>query len=143
LDGAFRAEIAAHLERFRLAGEDLEIEAPIYVPLAVTLVVCCKLGYFRDQVAQALRRAFSTGRADDGTPGFFAAERFSFGDRVYLSQVVAKAMQVPGIDWIDPTDARFVFRRANDAAAGEIERGYIAMGRLEIPQCLSSPSEPE
>lgn len=134
LDDEFKGEITDFLETYRLTGEDLEIEAPIFVPLAVSLVVCCKPEYFRDQVHQALKRAFAA---------YFARDEFAFGEKVYLSQLVSTAMSVPGIDWVNPADPRFVFRRAYDAPSDEIAKGYIPMGRLEIAQCESSPNDPE
>ncbi|HEY0250365.1 MAG TPA: putative baseplate assembly protein, partial [Kofleriaceae bacterium] len=134
LDDEFRDEIEAFVEQYRLAGEDLEIEPPSYVPLAITLVACCAPGYFRDAVLQALQRAFAA---------YFSPDRFAFGEPVYLSQLIAVAMAVPGVDWVDPTDPAFVFRRANDVASDEIARGYIAMDRLEIAQCDNDRSEPE
>jgi hypothetical protein len=143
VDQAFRDEIAAFIEQFRLAGEDLEIEPPVYVPLTVTLVVCCDDGYFREDVEQALIQAFSTGLTVNNTPAFFSPGQFAFGEPVYLSQVVAAAMAVPGVDWVNPLDPAFVFRRQYDVQTDEITLGYIAMGRLEIAQCETSPNEPE
>jgi predicted phage baseplate assembly protein len=144
VDEAFRDELADFMETYRLAGEDVEIEPPIFVPLSLTLVVCVKQGYFRDQVEQALLKKFSTTTVlSDGTAGFFADDQFTFGDKVYLSRVVGVAMSVPGVDWVDPRDPQFVFQRANELPAGEVDLGYIAMDRLEIPQCENSPSAPE
>jgi hypothetical protein len=143
VDDAFRDEITTFIEQFRLAGEDLEIEPPVFVPLALVLVVCVAPGYFRDQIAQELKKVFSTATRSDGTPAFFAPDQFRFGQPVYLSQVIAAVMSVAGVDWIDPTDPAFVFQRAGEVAAGEIAQGYIAMNRLEIAQCQSSPSAPE
>jgi hypothetical protein len=143
LDEPFRDEITGFIEQFRLAGEDLEIEPPIYVPLKLVLVVCVARGYFRDKIEQELKKVFSTGTRSDGKPAFFAPDQFTFGQPVYLSQVIAAAMSVAGVDWVDPTDPAFVFQRANEVPAGEIALGYLAMNRLEIAQCESSRSAPE
>jgi hypothetical protein len=54
---------------------------------------------------------------------------------VYLSQVIAWAMQVPGVESvsIDDTPPRpNLFRRWGQASDGEIDRGFIPIHRLEI-----------
>jgi hypothetical protein len=143
LDDAFKADLLALLERYRLAGEDLEIEQPIFVPLDLQLVVCVQSGYFREHVEQALLRAFSNQQFLDGTRGFFHPDNFTFGQPVYLSQVIGAAMQVPGVDWVDPEDPSFIFQRFGELPDQEIERGLISMAELEIARLDNSPSLPE
>lgn len=143
LDEAFRQDLVAFMETYRLAGEDLEIELPIFVPLDITLVICVKPGYFRAHVKSALEKVFSNHRNADGTIGFFFPDHFTFGQPVYLSQVVAAAMNVAGVDWVDPEDPRFVFQRFAQLAAGEIAQGYIPMQRLEIARLDNDASFPE
>jgi predicted phage baseplate assembly protein len=143
VDADFKADLARFLEQFRLAGEDLEVEAPIFVPLDLLLVVCVAPGYFSDQVEQALLRAFSNRQFLDGTRGFFHPDNFTFGQPVYLSQVVGAAMQVAGVDWVNPEDPRFIFQRFGELPDGEIARGLIPMEQLEIARCDNSLSLPE
>jgi hypothetical protein len=143
LDEPFREDLAAFMETFRLAGEDLEIELPIFIPLDINLVVCVKRGYFRAHVKRALASVFSNRRNADGTIGFFHPDHFTFGQPVFLSQVVAAAMNVDGVDWVDPEDPDFVFQRFAQLAAGEIAQGFIAMQRLEIARLDNDASVPE
>ncbi len=143
VDAAFEAELVAHLEKFRLAGHDVEIDPPRMVPLDLRLVVCVKPGYFRDKVKAALSDALSAVDLADGRRGFFHPDNFTFGQPVYLSQVVGEAMKVAGVDWVDPTDSRFLFQRFGQPAAGEIANGMISMARLEIARLDNSPSLPE
>src|SRR5439155_20854162 len=98
VDDGFKTQLEAYLERYRLAGEDLEVEGPIFVPLAIQLVVCVKAGYFRDVVETALLTAFSSTTLPDGTRGFFHPDNFTFGQPVYLSRLVSTAMQVDRVD---------------------------------------------
>jgi hypothetical protein len=145
VDAAFKAQLAAYLERYRLAGEDLEVEAPILVPLQIQLVVCVKAGYFRDVVQSALLTAFSSTIAPDGTRGFFFPDNFTFGQPVYLSALVGRTMQVDGVDWVDAdgTNPSFLFQRFGLVPNGEIAAGLIKMDRLEIARCDNSASLPE
>jgi hypothetical protein len=143
VDAEFEADLLAHMERFRLGGHDVEIEPPRQVPLDLRLVVCVKPGYFRDKVLLSLLEAFAAYDLPDGRRGFFHPDNFTFGEPVYLSQVVGQAMKVAGIDWVDPTDPRFVFQRFSQPAAGEITSGLISMARLEIARLDNSASLPE
>ena len=78
-----------------------------------------------------------------GRRGFFHPDNFTFGQPVYLSDVVAAAMRVPGVDWVDPTDHRFVFQRFARPAGDEISTGRISMARLEIARLDNALSLPE
>lgn len=139
LDPAFEARLADFVESYRLAGHDLEFDAPRYVSLDVTLHVCTRPGYFIDDVERRLLQVFGADRLADGRTGFFHADRFSFGEPVYLSAVIAAAMQVPGVAYVAPLR----FQRLGRPAAGEIDSGRIAMGRLEIARLDNDPNAPE
>ncbi|HET7502154.1 MAG TPA: putative baseplate assembly protein [Kofleriaceae bacterium] len=143
VDAAFEAELVAHLERYRLAGHDVEIEPPRMVPLDLRLVACVKPGYFREDVRRGLLSVFAATDLPGGGRGFFHADNFTFGQPVYLSQVIGAAMTVAGVDWVDPTDTRFRFQRFAKPAAGEIASGRIDIARLEIARLDNSPSLPE
>ncbi|HVV86976.1 MAG TPA: putative baseplate assembly protein [Kofleriaceae bacterium] len=144
VDDAFEADLRAFLERYRLAGQDVEIERPILVPLDLVMSVCVAPGYFRSDVRAALLDVFSATRAD-GTPGFFHPDNFTFGQDVYLSQVVAAAMGVPGVVYVDlgRGDPRNRFQRFGVPDRGELEAGRIDLGRLEIARLDNSADEPE
>jgi predicted phage baseplate assembly protein len=142
VDPAFEEDLSRYLERFRLAGYDVEIDGPIFVPLDVALRVCVSPEHFRANVKQALLQRFST--ADlPGAPGtgrgFFHPDNFTFGQPVYLSQIVAAAMEVPGVTWVEVLR----FQRWRERPRGEIEAGRIAFGRLEIARLDNDPNEPE
>ena len=146
VDAAFRARIRNFLEQFRLAAYDLEIEAPIYVPLDIAFTVCVQPGYFRSAVKAALLDVFSAGQFSDGHLGFFHPDNFSFGQPVFLSKIVAAAMQVSGVRWIDTNDippAPNHFKRLGRAAHGETAAGEISFARLEIARLDNDPSQPE
>jgi hypothetical protein len=82
----------------------------------------------------------------DRTRGFFHADNFTFGQPVYLSQIVATAMAVSGVRWIDTASGKGKptrFQRWGEPAHGELAQGQIDMGRLEIARCDNDPSRPE
>jgi hypothetical protein len=146
VDALFEADLRRFLERFRLAGYDLEIDAPHFVPLDIAFSVCAKPGYERSSVKRTLLDVFSNRELRDGRRGFFHPDNFTFGQPVYLSQLIAAAMEVPGVEWIDtsgasPTQNRF--GRWGQPMRGELEAGAITMGRLEIARLDNDPSAPE
>jgi Baseplate J-like protein len=146
VDAPFKVELLAFLERFRLAGEDLEIDTPLFVPLDIEWTVCVQPGYYRSQVKQDLLVVFGSRDLPDGRRGFFHPDNFTFGQPVYLSQMVALAMQVPGVQWVDAEDAPGKpnrFRRWGQSPQGEFDKGEIAMARLEIARLDNDPSLPE
>jgi hypothetical protein len=138
-------ELGDWLEPFRLAGYDLEIAAPVYLPLDIVVTVCVDGDHFREDVAEVLYQEFSTGPLPDGRQGFFHPDRFTFGDSVWLSQVVARCMAVPGVAWVDttPAPAGNRFKRWGAPQGPEVEEGRIRPGDLEIVRCDNDRNAPE
>ena len=145
LDAPFETATTSRLDRYRLAGYDLEVVGPIYVPLDIVLTVCTAPGAWRESVAGALQTVFGTGRLADGTRAFFHPDNYTFGDSVYLSQIVARAMAVPGVRWVDTRreNPRNRLRRWSSNAPDQLESGVLRMGSLEVARCDSNPSVPE
>jgi hypothetical protein len=139
IDPAFEAELGAFLEPYRLAGNDLEIDAPSFVSLEIALRVCVTPGADRSSVRTALTETFSSGDLPGGGRGFFHPDYFSFGEPVYLSKVIAAAMALPGVDYVSVDR----FRRWGEPDRGEIDAGEITLGRLEVARLDSDPSRPE
>ena len=139
IDANFESELREFLERYRLAGHDLEIDGPRFVALDLAFDVCAKPEYFPADVEQRLLQAFTSGALADSTPGFFHADAFTFGTMVSLSAIVARAMRVPGVDFISPRR----FQRWGRTASGELDAGLIRMGRLEIARLDNDANAPE
>jgi len=146
VDADFRDELIQFLEQFRLAGHDLEVDSPRYVPLEIAMTVCVAPGYFSSDVKRALSDRFSNRDLPDGRRGFFHPDRYTFGQSVFLSRLVSAAMEIPGVQWVDLTDrgdGPNRFRRFGEPSHGEFDEGRIDMGRLEIARLDNDPSLPE
>ncbi len=146
VDVNFKAAIREYLEGFRLAGYDVEIEAPAYVPLDMVFSICVEPGYDPSAVRLALLDTFSNRILPNGQRGFFYPDNFGFGDSVYLSQIIATAMAVPGVLWIDTNDVTSSanhFLRYGRAPRGETAAGKITMAPLEIARLDNDPNAPE
>jgi len=82
----------------------------------------------------------------NGQLGFFHPDNFTFGQPVYLSRIIAAAMQVPGVHWVDTDDTPPKpnhFLRWGQASNGETQKGEIDFARLEIARLDNDPNNPE
>ncbi|GAA1857113.1 putative baseplate assembly protein [Myceligenerans crystallogenes] len=141
-DPAHLTEVTAALDVRRMAGVDVELGRPVYVPLEIVLRGCTRPGYLRADVGQQVREVFSSGVRADGGTGFFHPDRFTFGRPLRLSDVVAAAMAVDGLAWVEPV--RFARRDATRAqAAAALAAGEIEVSPRELLRCDSDPNNPE
>ncbi|MEA5593273.1 putative baseplate assembly protein [Rivularia sp. UHCC 0363] len=138
-DEAFKDDLRNFLESFRLAGHDIEIEGPRFVSLDMAMTVHLLPDYFRSSVKTALLEIFSGSVLSNGQLGFFHPDRFTFGQPVYLSQIVTTAMQITGIRSVELTK----FQRWGELPNGELENGQINFGSLEIARVDNNPNAPE
>jgi predicted phage baseplate assembly protein len=138
-DPRFLQQFESQMERYRLAGYDLEINSPVLVSLDIEIHLCVEPGYFRSDVKEAVLERFDALVHRDGTRGFFHPDRFTFGQPVYLSRIYEAATNVPGVQSV-----RVVrFQRYGKLPANEIADGFIAMSSFEVARCDNDPSFPE
>lgn len=132
-------EVRAALEPYRRIGHDLSVEAADYVPLDVRIEFCIAPGYHAPDVTAALLEVFSNKVARSGARGFFHPDRLSFGDSLYLSQLVAAAQGVPGVAmaWVKRMRRRFV------PPNHEIADGVLPLKPWEIAQLDNDPNHSE
>ncbi|MGB3752514.1 MAG: putative baseplate assembly protein [Parerythrobacter sp.] len=144
IDAEFEQDLRLFLNQYRLAGYDIEVDGPQFVSLDICFSVCVQPGYFSADVYAALLKTFSSHIGLDGQPGFFHPDRFTFGQPVYLSALIAAAMAVPGVAWVDASDrAKHRFQRWGRAANGELAQGEIDFSRLEIARLDNDANRPE
>jgi Baseplate J-like protein len=139
VDAEFAREMRAGLERYRIAGYDLEVRAPLFVPLDILMHVCVQPGYFRSEVEKGLLAAFSNRDLPDGRRGFFHPDNFTFGQAVFLSQIYRLAMQQRGVASVEVKR----FQRWGAEANQEIDRGLLRPAALEIVQLDNDRNFPE
>jgi hypothetical protein len=139
VDAAFRTKLRRHLERFRMAGYDLDANGPRYVPLDVALFVCVKADYFRADVLHAVQLVLSSGVLADGTLGVFHPDNFTFAQDACLSRIIAAVQGVDGVDSVQTE----VFQRLINPDPTTLDSGFIEIGTLEIAQLANDPNFPE
>ncbi len=132
----FEAQLRAGIEPYRMAGHDLEIDTPEYVPLEIEMFVCVKPDYFRSDVEAALLDVFSSRTLADGRKGLFQPDFFTFGQTVYLSPLYAAAQAVAGVASVEIT----VFERQGLAGSSGLTNGFLTLNRLEIARLENDPN---
>lgn len=135
----FTQSLQHQVDRYRMAGHDLDFRDPVYVPLELALHVCVKPGHFRSDVRRALMELFSNRVLRDGRRALFHPDNFSFGQAVYLSRLYAAAHDVPGVLSAQVT----AFRRQGSKDAMSLQQGSIVLGRLEIARLDNDPNYPD
>jgi hypothetical protein len=120
------------LERYRLAGQDLEVDSPQYVSLEIGLTICVDPDYFRSDVQRALLTVLSNSCLPNGERGIFHPDRFTFGQTVYLSPIYAAARSVAGV--VSVTATTFQPQGVDTdqyLLAGEMKLGPLQVARLD------------
>lgn len=139
LDDALERGLTEHVDRYRMAGHDLEFDDPRFVSLEVALEVCVDAEYFREDVKERLLDVFSNGIMPDGRLGLFHPDWFTFGQTIYLSPILAAARSVPGVSSADVV----TFQRQGTPDTIAREDGRLLLGRLEIGRLDNDPDFPE
>ncbi len=136
IDGTFATRLRRHLERFRMAGYDLDVKPPRYVPLDVALHICVEDHYFRADVLHAVEKVLSSDVLADGSLGLFHPDNFTFGQSAYLSRVIAAAQAVEGVESVRPDR----FQRLTNPDPISLDNGVIDIGSLEIAELANNPN---
>jgi hypothetical protein len=134
-----RKEIGQYLEHFRRVGHDLAVMPAHYVPLAIELTVCVLPHFLRGHVEAELRAVFGARVLPQGKLGFFHPDNLTFGEGIRLSQLVAAAQAVKGVESVRVTQLERLYEGKN----GELEQGILKLGAMEVARLDNDPSFPE
>lgn len=135
----FETGVRAHVERYRMAGHDLEIDGPQFVSLEIDLHVCVRMDQFRSDVERELFEALSNRDLPDGRQGLFHPDRWTFGQPVYLSSIYGAAHQVTGVESVEVR----TFQRQGVPESTGLDSGRLDMTALEIPRLDNDRNFPE
>ena len=139
VDDAFSQGLRGFLEPLRLAGHDVEVEGPLYVPLEIVMLIAAGRDHFAEDVKAAVLGVFTAGTTASGAPGLFHPDRFTFGQPVYLSPLYAAALAIDGVAAARVT----TFQRQGQPAASGLAAGRLDMARLEIARLDNDPDHLE
>ena len=132
-----RTAVSQHLEAVRLIGEDLEIRAPAFVPVEITVVLCIHADYWPQDVRDFLEMEFSDGYTPDGRLAFFHPDRWTFGQPLRASEILGRVQAIEGVDHV----VSLAMKRRNTASGGPLD--VIEVRANEIIQVRNDPDQRE
>ncbi len=139
LTASLRKALKKNINRYRLAGQDIELESPQYVSLEIELVVCVDPNYFQKDVEQSLFQVLGNQLLPNGQKGVFYPDNFTFGQTVYLSPVYAAARKVAGVQSVVAT----TFQRQGIPSTIYLSKGEIPLGTFQIARMENDRSFPD
>ena len=135
LSSSLQQQLLQFLRTRRLAGYDLEVLGPKYVPVELALQVSIVPGAQRGDVEQALLKAFGS---------FFNPDHFTFGGNLYISRIYAAAMATSGVAAVEITRlARLHAARPDRETAANLAQGFLEVGIDEIVRLDNDPNFPQ
>lgn len=137
LSDSLRAAVEQQLDAIHLIGEDIEVRAPQYVPLIVTIAICVSKDYWIDDVAPIVEQAFSNSYIADGQQAFFNPDRWTFGQALYASQIEGVLIRIEGVEHVISIQ---MLRWWNQSVSSREE---MAMAPEEIVLVTNDPSRME
>lgn len=121
------------IERRRMIGSEVFLEAAKPAPVTFTLSVRIEPGYFRSEMRQALADVFSP---DEG--GFFEPGRLDFGEDLFASDIIEAVMAVDGV----AVACLNRFKRVGSGWPDRTADGFLAIEDDEYVQCLNRRGDP-
>lgn len=138
LSKQLQRKLTQYVNRYRLAGQDLQLEPPDYVSLEIKLTVCVDPNYFQASVEKALMQVLGSGTLPSGKPAAFAPGNFKLGQTVYLSPIYAAARTVAGVQSV----AAHVFQPQGVKTKAFLHAGEIPMGPFQVARMDNDRSLP-
>jgi len=132
-------KVDRELCQYRRLGHDVVVCPARYVSLDLAFRICVLPDYLRAHVEAALLDTFSDRMLPSGAPGFFHPDNLSFGGGIYISQLLATAQRVAGVESVCVTKLERLYEGPN----GEIAAGVLPLSPFEIARLDSDPSFPE
>ncbi len=138
LTPALSKTLTRSINRYRLAGQDIQLQSPQYLPLKIELTVCVDPSYFQADVRQGLLQVLGSQPLANGQKGLFAPDTFTFGQTVYLSPIYAAARKVAGVTSVTAT----VFEPQGINSTTYLDNGEIPLGPFQIARMDNDRSYP-
>jgi hypothetical protein len=128
------AVLTPYVERLRMVGQPVVLQDAVRVGIAMALSVRVRDNHFQSEVRDAIEQALGTGPG-----GFFAPDRFAFGEPLHLSDVVQTLMALDGVEVASVNRFKRVGRRWPD----QVATGVITLHGIEFASCDNDRTRPQ
>lgn len=135
LDPQLAEDVRHAIERRRMAGREIVVREPDYVPLDVGVLLCPVAGADPGALRAQARNALVAGA---GGRGFFDTAHIGFGAEIRLTDVLAALQAEPAVGAV----RALAFRPLFDAGAVAVHRA-IRLGPTEIARFAGDESRPD
>ncbi len=121
-----RMVLRTYIDAFRMAGQEVVLQDPIYIGIYMSISVSVKSNFFQSEMHHATAQALG-----HGSGGFFEPGRFGFGEDLYASDVIEALMKLDGIEHVCLNR----FKRIGSQYPDRLEAGFIQLDGLEVAVC--------
>jgi hypothetical protein len=132
------AALAEVLAARRLAGADTSVALARYRWLDLRISCAARLGHRPGDVAAAVLARLEPRRGTDGATGFFGRDKWTFGQPLDASALMAAIQSCPGVAGVARTD----YRWARGPGEWRPLRATLGVAPGEILRIDNDPDEP-
>jgi hypothetical protein len=122
----FRFILRNYLEALRLAGQPVTLHNAAPTGIAIVASLVLKPDYYHSEVKRAAEIVLGS-----GPQGFFKAGNLRFGEDLFASDLIARIMDVAGVENV----CLIRFKRVGRDYPDESETGRIKLDGLEVAIC--------
>lgn len=129
----FRSILSGFIEAYRMVGQPVVLldATPVGIAIVVSLII--RPAFYQSEIRSAAEAALGK-----GPEGFFAAGRLRFGEDVFASDVLARLMNIEGVENV----CLIRFKRVGNEYRDQSELGRIQLNGLEIAVCDNDHGKP-
>jgi hypothetical protein len=131
--------LAELLNEERLAGHESYVLPPGYLSIDLRITVSARPEYYRGQVAASVLACLQPGTLPGGATGFFDHSRWSFGQPLESSALLAAIQSCSGVDGVD----QILYRRHGGQPHWMPLPQRLGLGAGEILRVDNDPDRPE
>lgn len=131
---SIRVILRPYVDAYRMAGQEVQLEDAVPVPVTLSLSVLVGERYFRSEVRRAVVERLGTGPG-----GFFEPGRLRFGENLYAADVYEAVTALDGVENVCLNR----FKRLGGQYADQVASGVIELEGLEIAVCDNDPRRPQ
>jgi len=128
-----RMILRPYIDAFRMAGQEVVLQDPVYVGIYMSLSIKVAGNFFQSEMRHAIVQVLG-----HGPKGFFEPGRFGFGEDLYTSDVIEALMKLDGVEHVCLNR----FKRIGSQYPDRADAGFISLDGLEVALCNNDAGDP-